>query len=81
MNPYTVLLLRPDYIADEFGKDTYMARVGAESVEQAQRAAQLEAKREDDRYCTPEEVELGGDPDDYAVLMVIEGHHNDIKET
>jgi hypothetical protein len=25
MNPYTVLLLRPDYIADEFGKDTYMA--------------------------------------------------------
>lgn len=26
MNNYTVLL-RPDYIADEFGKDTYLAHV------------------------------------------------------
>ena len=30
MRPYTVLLLRPDYIAEPYGQDTYMAHVFAD---------------------------------------------------
>lgn len=29
MKPYTVLLLRPDYIAEPYGQDTYLAHVNA----------------------------------------------------
>ena len=43
MNNYTVLLLRPDYIADEFGKDTYLAHVVANGAAEAQKLAQAEA--------------------------------------
>lgn len=76
MKTYTVLLLCPDYVADEFGKDTYMAHVDATSVENAEDAARLEAKNADAHagQC-PTEI----DPDDYAILMVIEGKHMDIK--
>ena len=84
MKPYTVLLLRPDYIADNYGEDTYMDHVNAESVEQAQKLAQERAWAFD----FPPAADMGdefegiGDVsfEDYAVLMVIEGHHNDIKE-
>jgi hypothetical protein len=71
MKDYTVLLLRPDYMADEFGKDTYMAYVSAKSVAEAQEAAQHEAYKADD--CC-------GGWEDYAVLLVIAGNHRDIKE-
>lgn len=75
---YTVLLLYPDYATDNFGQDTYMTCVEAESVASAQVLAQQE--------CAGgygDSIGLGdGDqrPDDFAVLMVIEGDHQDIKE-
>ena len=84
MKKYTVLLLRPDYIADNYGEDTYMDHVNAESVEQAQAAAQKRAAvfdcpEYDADNETKQELDLVNHKD-YAVLMVIEGHHNDIKE-
>lgn len=61
---YTVLLLRPDYVADVYGQDTYMAWCKGDSVEEAIRRAQWEVAAID-------EVD---DLDDYFVLAVFEGH-------
>lgn len=67
---YTVLLLRPDYVASNFGQDTYLAWVEADDVATAQTLAQREAYRSD--------VPLGDDESanhsDYYVLFVAEGH-------
>jgi hypothetical protein len=82
MKTYTVLLLRPDYVADDYGTDTYMTHVDAPTVAAAQAAAQREAVLMDyspqDEPIDEEEI-LEHMPD-YAVLMVIEGKHMDIKE-
>lgn len=77
MKDYTVLLLRPEYIADAFGQDTYMTHVEAGGVREAQHKAQLEAIHED---FDSEEIEPTGQEADYAILMVIEGHHMDLKK-
>jgi hypothetical protein len=73
---YTVLLLYPDYATGNFGEDTYMTCVEAESVASAQVLAQQE--------CASNYGESVGEPDqrpyDFGVLMVIEGDHQDIKE-
>lgn len=70
---YTVLLLRPDYIASSYGQDTYLVWVDAPSVEEAQVLAQREAYRFD----VP--LDDGGHDEsdylpDYHVLFVVEGH-------
>lgn len=69
MEDFTVLLLRPDYVADTFGQDTYLAHVKAPTVALAQEAAQKEAADAD------REPDGGG----YFVLMVVRGLHNDVK--
>ena len=73
MKEYTVLLLYPDYVADEFGKETYLSWVEAESPEQAMAKAQkmvwaANTYGEDDPLV----------PDDFHPLMVIHGHHRDL---
>jgi hypothetical protein len=76
---YTVILLRPDYIADTFGQDTYMGHVEAGSVEMAQMLARREAYEldidEEDRCNYAPDT-----PEDYFVIAVIAGEHMDIKE-
>ena len=75
MNKYTVLLLRPDYMADEFGKDTYLAHVMADGAEQAQVLAQVAAwiaNNEDNDDADP------ADQLDYHVLFVALGHHENL---
>lgn len=67
---YTVLLLRPDYVASDFGQDTYLAHVEAGSVAEAQVLAQLEAA----------EADREEEPTDYYTLFVAAGHLNDLKE-
>lgn len=84
---WTVLLSRPDYIANDRA-DTYMTYVHASSVKQAQQLAQLDACRADYGKVinTPELAEefkseiLQGNiyPDDYAPLLVLKGHHTDL---
>lgn len=72
---YTVLLLRPDYIASQYGEDTYLAHVEAETVVQAMASAQIEAWDADN------EGEKDGDSADhcdYNVLFTTEGHLFDL---
>lgn len=66
---YSVLLARPDYLANDT-TDTYFTTVWGATVEAAVEAARLEAATADEL----EECDL----DDYAVLLVIAGAHQDI---
>lgn len=72
MSPYTVLLLRPDYIAKPYGQDTYMAHVEAENPANAIEAARIEVWKEDHGD------DAGESWTDYNVLLIIEGHHQDV---
>ncbi len=67
---FTVLLLYPDYLAETFGHETYMTSVTADNVTQAKKLAQEEVAAEN-------KVE---NPDDFFVLCVIAGEHDDIKD-
>lgn len=76
LQPFTVLLLRPDYAANQYGTDTYMTTVRARSVAEAQELAQLEAAEADNG--PDHNPEDRNDPDDYAVLLALAGEHSDI---
>lgn len=74
---YTVLILRPDYVASNYGQDTFLAHVDAPDVGTAEHDARVEAFNAD----TPPD-ERNGETDawgDYHVLFVAEGHHNDLR--
>ena len=73
MKQYTVLLLYPDYIADEFGKETYLAWVTAQNPEQAILEAHKQVVGRLDN--TPD---LVLDFEDFYPLLVVEGHHSDL---
>ena len=73
MKKFTVLLLYPDYLASNYGEETYLAHMTAKSVPRAIVAAQREAF--DENKLEPDD----GEPIDFAPLMVIEGHHDDIR--
>ena len=66
--PYTALVLRPDYMATNYGQDTFLAHVEAASPAQAQRIARREAAAADRSEVSSE---------DYYILLLIEGHHDD----
>lgn len=66
--PYTALVLRPDYMATNYGQDTFLAHVEATGPAQAQRIARQQAASADHSEESSE---------DYYILLVIEGHHFD----
>jgi hypothetical protein len=66
-NPYSVLLLYPDY-ADDTGYETYYALVEAADVDEAVAAARREAAD------AQEGIEI--EPDDFHPLLVTSGHHD-----
>lgn len=68
---YTVVLLRPDYIADDYGKDIYIAHVEAINPDDAIIEAQRQAWAADIYDGTNGE---DGDPNDYALSVMFEGH-------
>jgi len=83
MATYTVLLLRPDYIADEFGKDTYLTVVTTPlGAEHAVALARTEVVKADFGPQTAEELTeaLESHAKSYAVLAVFAGAHNDLNE-
>lgn len=45
---FTVLLMRPDYVADGFGSDTYLAHIRAETPKAAIELAQQKVAKLDD---------------------------------
>lgn len=73
---YTVLLLRPDYMADSFGQDTYLTCVVARSPVGALESARAEVIELD--HSDVAEFHEYHDPTDYACLLLIEGEHRDI---
>ena len=78
LKPYTVVLLRPDYLAagekGSFGQDVYVAHVSADGTYDAFDAAKLEAANADcvDASDGPEQAP---DPEDYALVVLFGGHH------
>lgn len=72
MKPFTVLVLRPDYYANPYGQDSYLAHVMAANVAVAQNTAQHEA-------CDLDNDPGEGNHNDYFVMAVFEGHHLDLK--
>ena len=72
MKKFTVILLRPDYLASDdaggFGQDVYVAYVEAKHAKVAAAKAQREVFRVD----TANEQDPGS-PDDYAVVVVLPG--------
>ena len=75
MKEYTVLLLYPDFVADEFGKETYLAWVYAQNPEDAVISAQAEACHPWDGPPENYDPEEGAD---FYPLLVVEGRHQDI---
>lgn len=70
LQPYSVLLLYPDYIANNYGQETYFTHIEATRPADAAKFAQCQLALEFD--------DGGGAPDDFFVLLVIEGHHSDV---
>jgi len=70
---FSVLLLRPDYVADNFGQDTHLCHVYARSVARAMEIAQREVATLD----CPDEGEHYDD-EDYHVLLIVPGHIHDL---
>ena len=70
MKPYSVLLLYPDYMQDQ-GLETYYAHVEAMNPRIAvSRARQLAvAANTDEHGCNVE------NPGDFALLIILAGHH------
>lgn len=69
MNKYSVLLLRPDYMTDNYGQDTYYAWVKADTPGHAIARARAQVIKADD-VDDPDNC----NPDDYAVLLVLAGY-------
>lgn len=69
MKKWTVILLYPDYMAENYGQETYMTSVDARTPKSAVRKARAEVTGDG-------ESELQ-DPTDLFVIAVIEGEHRD----
>jgi hypothetical protein len=69
-NTFTVLLMRPDYIAGQYGEDTYLAHVTAPDPTEALAAARREVAKADGN----DEPEWN----DYTCLCIFEGTHDDL---
>lgn len=70
---YTVLLLYPDTLTDNYGEDTYLAHVKATTPEKAIRKAQREANAANRFNDTDADF-----TDDFLPLLTIEGRHADV---
>ena len=68
MKPYTVVLIYPDYAANQYGEEFWTSHVMADTVADATLAAQLEAI----------EANKDDDPDAWAPAFVCEGHVRNI---
>lgn len=70
MTHYTVLLLYPDYIASNYGQETYMAWVASTDVISAITEAQNIAWNDNMKE---------GDLTDYYCLAIFKGHYKNLK--
>ena len=73
LRSYSVLLLYPDYMAENYGQDTFLTTVKAQGPEQALEQARQEAA---ESYGNSELQ----DPQDMHLLLLCEGEITDIKD-
>lgn len=73
MKYYTVLLLYPDYFTDNYGQETHLNTVEADTPEEAVSLARAICVSDN----SDSEYQIRGD-EDLFVLLVIEGSHQDI---
>lgn len=73
---YTVILLRPDYMTDNYGQDTWMDSVKARDPEEAVELARGQCHLADNEGLGDDD-DLGY-PDEYFVIAVIRGKHDDL---
>lgn len=75
---YTVLLLYPDYLASNYGEDTYLAHVESDNPPNALCAAQREASSANQKDNAVDcDIELT----DFRPLLVAAGHLDDLTTT
>lgn len=74
MKPYTVVLIYPDYAAQQYGEEFWTAHVNARDVASAQRKAQREA------MAANRVADTHKDLDAWAPVFVCEGHHFNLAE-
>lgn len=74
---YTVILLRPDYMTSNYGQDTWMEAVKARDPEEAVKLARGECHLADNEDLD-DDTDYYGSPDDYFVIAVIRGNHEDL---
>ena len=73
--PYTVILILPDTIAENYGEDYYFGRVRATSPAEAATIAQADAADVNQ----PDGCNCGSvDPNDFLCVAVFEGHHDNM---
>lgn len=65
--PYSVLLLYPDGLAENYGEETFYAWVKAADPAEAVQKARQQARRANPGS--------GVKPEDFALLLCIAGHH------
>ncbi len=75
---YTVILLRPDYMTNNYGQDTWMEAVKAKDPEEAVKLARGECHLADNEGLDADDGDFHGSPDDYFVIAVIRGKHDDL---
>lgn len=85
MSCFTVILLYPDYASDNYGEDHLIIRVNAKTVAEAQVKVQKWAAGAhfSDPSADHEELleDIENHYEDWAVLAVFKGNHEDIKDT
>lgn len=76
---YTVILMYPDYLTNDYPLETYMTTVRAADPGEAQMRAQEEAWAPH-RDAYGDGPDKAVDLDDFYVIATIRGKHADIKE-
>ena len=83
MKDYTVILLYPDYLAENFGQDTWAGHVQAKNAKAAVAKARKKLigpwKSKTAADVNGDLVDVSSDPDDFFLIAVFEGRHNDLK--
>lgn len=75
---YTVILMRPDYMTSNYGQDTWTEAVKARDPEEAVKLARFECHLADNEGLARDDTDFFGSPDDYFVIAVIRGKHDDL---
>ena len=75
MKKYTVILIYPDHVAENYGEEFYTAYVEAKTPKQALAEARAKALTDNSLSSDPESDNFC-DAADFACVAMFEGHHD-----